>query len=922
MKSTTSHCARRGILRGASLLAAVVLGSAGAAYGQFNLLQNPGAESGFSGWNTYNNVGYNFGTPGNQAPPRTGAACFWMFGDYNTSATVISNGMTQTVAASPGEVLTADGYAYTESGDSVGQAGNHAFLEVTYRDVNNAVLARYRSVDATNGFPTDTWTEMQVTNQWSIDGSTLLGHVTTLVAPAGTTAAQMNVAFVLVNGGGGSMYWDDMALDSTVPPPTIADVSVPNNELMATNRVLTFTAQNSPANITNVQLAVTATALGGFASTTTYGPGSSGVSITGLGTHSAAASFPLSSNTIYSITITAGDDNGFVSKSSLGFDTVQPVLVWEAEDYNFGGGQWTATPADGGVNLYAGDASIDGVDSFKPGGCANNCNGNDHQYRPSDLVGIDIATEENAFRAKFGSASDYDIGYAGPGDWENYTRNFPAGSYNVYARYAVSGTAKVNLGLVSGNTATTNQSVTNLGVFTVTGGDWNQYFYVPLEDQFGNIAPVTLGGTETLRATQTVNPAANQNFYFIVPAQPLSNPNITGLNPTGTHPFEQTNKLSFTVTPGAGPAITTDEIHVLLNGSDVTGQASFTAASNTWQVNVPLAKDTLYTAYIAVTNSSHLPAFKTIKFDTFSESYYMWEGEDYDFNGGQFIDNPVPSADNSTSGTGTGLCTGELATNSYYGEPGSTETTLSGATAIQGIDAGVGTDSGETFNYRLDSDAQPGAQPASDYIRQKFLAAQTLFGDPNITDFNIGYFNPSWWLNYTRHYPAGSYHIYGRLATASPYTGCVFSIVTNGWGTVNQQTNVLGTFSDPNASGYQSWDWVPLEDAQNNLVTVTFNGNTNTLKITSTGLNVNYFMLVPVGASPLSVSLTGSVVGNQVHISFPTQANHTYTVESSSTLTSGSWTTNTVITGDGSVKTATDTLGASGTQRFYRVAAQ
>ena len=41
----------------------------------------------------------------------------------------------------------------------------------------------------------------------------------------------------------------------------------------------------------------------------------------------------------------------------------------------------------------------------------------------------------------------------------------------------------------------------------------------------------------------------------------------------------------------------------------------------------------------------------------------MIEAEDFDFNSGQFIDNPVPTS-------GNGPTTGNLAANSYYYYPG------------------------------------------------------------------------------------------------------------------------------------------------------------------------------------------------------------------------------------------------------------
>ncbi len=35
------------------------------------------------------------------------------------------------------------------------------------------------------------------------------------------------------------------------------------------------------------------------------------------------------------------------------------------------------------------------------------------------------------------------------------------------------------------------------------------------------------------------------------------------------------------------------------------------------------------------------------------------------------------------------------------------------------------------------------------------------------SDYSIGYFSPGSWANYTRHYPAGRYNVYARLATGS-----------------------------------------------------------------------------------------------------------------------------------------------------------
>jgi hypothetical protein len=129
----------------------------------------------------------------------------------------------------------------------------------------------------------------------------------------------------------------------------------------------------------------------------------------------------------------------------------------------------------------------------------------------------------------------------------------------------------------------------------------------------------------------------------------------------------------------------------------------------------------------------------------------------------------------------------------------------------------------------------------------------------------------------------------------------------------------LGTFSDPNASGWQAWDWVPLLNGNGQLAVVSL-GGTNTLQAannTTVSVNANFYMFLPAASAVhLSISRTGSTIS----IQFPTQSGFSYTVLYNSSLTGGSWQTLTTISGDGTVKTATDTMGSS--PRFYRVSVQ
>jgi hypothetical protein len=190
----------------------------------------------------------------------------------------------------------------------------------------------------------------------------------------------------------------------------------------------------------------------------------------------------------------------------------------------------------------------------------------------------------------------------------------------------------------------------------------------------------------------------------------------------------------------------------------------------------------------------------------------------------------------------------------------------------------------------------------------------------------VGWWTPGAWLNYSRTFPSNQYYIYGRLASGTPYSGATMSLVTSGQGTMNQSSNVLGTFSDANANGFQSWHWVPLLGTNGQVAVVTLNG-TNTLKVTAppgpaTGsLNANFYIFVPnTAVAPFSIS--ASVNAGTVSIKFPTQTGHTYSVLWSSSLSPASWLTlSSGIAGDGTVKTVTDNT-SSGARRFYKVLAQ
>jgi len=366
--------------------------------------------------------------------------------------------------------------------------------------------------------------------------------------------------------------------------------------------------------------------------------------------------------------------------------------------------------------------------------------------------------------------------------------------------------------------------------------------------------------------------------------QPVS---ISGITPVAGSVFvDPSVGLSFTAS-SAVTNVPTNGVQLILNGIDVSSALVFQGTPSSWTVTFPfLQANCIYSAIINVTNGSgqSVTAIENNFFDTFSQSNLMIEAEDFDFGSGHFINDPVPTA--------------VPATNSYYMEatPAVWEVDLTTPNNI----------GGEAFAYRNDS---CGTQLASDFLRQKFIAA-------GVADYNVGWWYSGAWLNYTRAFPTNRYYIYGRLASANGSYSATGSLVTSGAGTSNQNSQLLGTFSGTD-SGWQTWQWVPLMN-NNGQEAVVQLGGVGTLKMTSgDSLNANYYMFVPVPSRTL-ISITLGPGGPL--LSFPTQPGFNYMLVYKNNLSDRYWKFLSVASGDGTIKTLADASTAS--ERFYAIVVQ
>jgi hypothetical protein len=198
-------------------------------------------------------------------------------------------------------------------------------------------------------------------------------------------------------------------------------------------------------------------------------------------------------------------------------------LFVEAEDFNFGGGQFLTNQPLAGP--YRGDA-YRGLGTEADAGIDYQADGSgDQPYR--EATGADAGNENlqpDWFpRGQFDVAVNNILGWNDPGEWYNYTRQFPAGSteYQILGRLA-SEAAPIDIQMdeVTSSATTTNQTLRKMGQFKpgrATAGT-NVFEFFPLVDEAGDIVTVTnWTGLKTFRVTVQPGGAGDMDYFVFVP---------------------------------------------------------------------------------------------------------------------------------------------------------------------------------------------------------------------------------------------------------------------------------------------------------------------------------------------------------------------------------------------------------------------
>lgn len=428
-------------------------------------------------------------------------------------------------------------------------------------------------------------------------------------------------------------------------------------------------------------------------------------------------------------------------------------------------------------------------------------------------------------------------------------------------------------GLIEGEDNTTEDNATSNAATPVNDGAWHHvalvfdgtvspkrlqiYIDGTLSGSDANVGTLGLiGGREDdpLIIGEFASLAMSRSFAGDIAAVRLSDAALTPeefLQVTATYiaNITPTNKASFlpasTVasfavkSPTIGVPAT--NIQVRLNGVDISQQLAFSGTDVDRLVTLPaLSANEFYKLEIIVTDYANNQIGETVTFNTFSSGLVFIEGEDYNFDGGQFIDNPELSS-----------VPGE---NNYLDRFG-----------VEGIDYHQ-TNTPALTLYRIGD--QVGTALSQDVLRQEFADAQAM--DPGVADYVARDHGNTEWLNYSRTFPAGTYRVYARIARGGSIPIVMqLDEVTSGSTTTSQTLAPIGWFRGSPTGSTADYDFIPLTDALGNEIGVALSGM-RTLRLTmvsGTGnLNLNYLVFVPANETqvPFLVSVSPTAgAGNE-----------------------------------------------------------
>jgi hypothetical protein len=240
------------------------------------------------------------------------------------------------------------------------------------------------------------------------------------------------------------------------------------------------------------------------------------------------------------------DSGVFVAHFMPDSPAVADLFLVEGEDFNNDGGQ---VMPDVNTMPYLGGAYQDLSAIVDIDYARTDAEASGDIYRVGEVPNVPFSNDGDMVRAQDASGaatwtlnSNFRLGWAGGGRWQNYTRQVPAGDYQIWASMSYGATPGTainlvgNLRRVTSNPTQSPQTTENIGFFRgpATGG-WGANELIPLRETTaasGPAAVVTLGGT-TPTTFQFEYASGDMDYFMLVAAVQVTTPTIGPITLTG-----------------------------------------------------------------------------------------------------------------------------------------------------------------------------------------------------------------------------------------------------------------------------------------------------------------------------------------------------------------------------------------------------
>ena len=480
---------------------------------------------------------------------------------------------------------------------------------------------------------------------------------------------------------------------------------------------------------------------------------------------------------------------------------------------NGGKGNFVIKQQDGGAIAFSLTTASD-----TPGG-----NPNQFVTRFAGLSMNEFAGNEISEDVNFGQGDGKNVIPFDPTQWHEFWIVIQRDEDNV-------GTHVASI-YIDGNTAPQ--------VFKMTAGDGG-------EGQYSEFSYLAMGSTATPQSAALDVDFCRVKLGAVPPPGASANPppSYANLSPEIGANFVDVNQgVTFTATSSG--SIPRENIRVVLNGRDWSGNLKITGNEQEWNVQLTgLPENGIYEGNLTVTDADGASITGILSFNTFSKENKTFEAEDFNFDNGMFIDNPTLD---STDG------------NSYFDKGAGMDS--------EGVDFHELSDEFDRANedavWRLPN---VGNMPST--VDNGNEANRAAYKDAGEADYSVNDTEVGEWLNYTRRFDAGNFNIYLRAADGGPFV-VRLDRVTGDAGQPNQTTELLGAFRSEGVPG-GGYQWIPLSDESESLSSIRLEG-TITLRATIVegSPDLNFFMVAPAVeavAPPMETILSIALDGDQVTI--------------------------------------------------------